>query len=138
MVCQVDVPIGNGKSGRSRQTKRKTLSVRVPSGVDDGMTLRMSGMGGEPGEGPGAQPGDLYVDVSVTKDAYFNRDGMDIHVDMPISIAQVTLVFLLPASYPLNVLLFHFETGSLRRDGGRADVDRNAGGEGVPRDGSWG
>ena len=63
------------------------MTIKVPGGIDDGMTMRMSGMGAD-GES-GYPPGDLYVEVQVAKDSYFSREGQDIYVNLPISITQV-------------------------------------------------
>jgi molecular chaperone DnaJ len=74
-------------SGRVKSTK--TLEVRIPSGIDDGMRIRLSGKG-EPGVN-GGPPGDLYVEVHIKEHAVFQRDGDDLHCEMPVSIVQATL-----------------------------------------------
>lgn len=67
----------------------KVTSVSFPPGCDNGMVLRVSG-GGATGirRGP---PGDLFIQVRVAEDSYFHRDGRDLHVVAPISIAQAAL-----------------------------------------------
>ena len=73
--------------GRTRATK--TLSVKVPAGVDEGDQIRLAGEG-EAGES-GGQPGDLYVQVRLKQHELFKRDGDDLHCEMPLSFATVTL-----------------------------------------------
>eukprot|EP01041_Mallomonas_annulata_P037150 gene37150-60393_t len=66
--------------------KRKEVTLKIPKGVEDGMTLRVTGQGGEGDQG--APAGSLYVDIKVAADSYFKREGLNIQVDVPISIAQ--------------------------------------------------
>ena len=76
-------------SGAGRVKKHKTLSVKIPAGVDQDDRIRLtsegeSGMNGGP-------PGDLYVVVSLKPHAVFQRDGADLHCEMPISFATAAL-----------------------------------------------
>jgi len=74
-------------SGVNKETK--TLSVKIPAGVDTGDRIRLSGEGEA---GPNGGPsGDLYVEVSVKRHAIFERDGSDLYCEMPISFAQAAL-----------------------------------------------
>jgi molecular chaperone DnaJ len=75
--------------GRGRVRKTRTLSVKVPPGVDDGDRIRLSGEG-EAGRN-GGPPGDLYVEVRVNPHKLFKRDGADISCEVPISFATATL-----------------------------------------------
>jgi len=75
--------------GRGRVRKTRTLSVKVPAGVDDGDRIRLSGEG-EAGRN-GGPPGDLYVEVRVDPHKLFNRDGADLSCEVPISFATATL-----------------------------------------------
>jgi len=75
--------------GRGRVRKTKTLSVKVPGGVDDGDRIRLSGEG-EAGRN-GGPPGDLYVEIRVNPHKLFTRDGADLACEVPISIAAATL-----------------------------------------------
>ncbi len=75
--------------GRGRVRKTKTLSVKVPAGVDDGDRIRLSGEG-EAGRN-GGPPGDLYVEIRIKPHKLFERDGADLSCDVPISIATATL-----------------------------------------------
>lgn len=75
--------------GRGRIRKTKTLSVKVPAGVDDGDRIRLSGEG-EAGRN-GGPPGDLYVEIRVRSHKLFERDGADLSCEVPVSIATATL-----------------------------------------------
>jgi molecular chaperone DnaJ len=75
--------------GEGRVKKHKTLSVRIPSGVDEGDRIRLSGEG-EAGIN-GGPPGDLYVQIHLKPHAVFQRDHNDLHCEMPISYATAAL-----------------------------------------------
>jgi molecular chaperone DnaJ len=89
---------GNGKMikdpcsdchGEGLVQEHKTLSVKVPAGVDTGDRIRLTGEG-EPGQG-GAPAGDLYVEVQVKRHDVFTRDGSNLFCDVPISFVNATL-----------------------------------------------
>ena len=67
----------------------RTLSVKVPAGVDSGDRIRLSGEG-EPGP-RGGPPGDLYVEVTVREHEIFVRDGNNLYCSVPISFATAAL-----------------------------------------------
>lgn len=75
--------------GGGRIEQRKTLSVRVPAGVDQGDRIRLSGEG-EAGLN-GAPAGDLYVQISARDHPIFDRDGMNLFCEVPISFIEATL-----------------------------------------------
>ncbi len=75
--------------GEGRVQKQKTLSVKVPAGVDTGDRIRLSGEG-EAGEN-GGPPGDLYVQINVREHAIFKRDGNDLYSEVPISFTTAAL-----------------------------------------------
>ena len=75
--------------GRGRVERRKTLSVKVPAGVDTGDRIRLSGEG-EAGMN-GAPPGDLYVEVEVAEHAIFTRDGTHLYCDVPLKFVDAAL-----------------------------------------------
>jgi molecular chaperone DnaJ len=75
--------------GRGRIRKTKTLSVKVPAGVDDGDRIRLSGEG-EAGRN-GGPPGDLYVEIRVRAHKIFERIGADLSCEIPLSFATATL-----------------------------------------------
>ena len=69
--------------------ENKTITVKVPSGVDTGMRLRLSGKGEASPDG--GENGDLYLEFNVSKHEFFERDGDDIILEVPINIAEATL-----------------------------------------------
>ena len=89
---------GNGKiitdpcsecHGQGRVREQKTLSVKVPPGVDTGDRIRLSGQG-EAGAN-GGPSGDLYVQINVTEHPIFTREGQDLYCEVPISFADAAL-----------------------------------------------
>jgi molecular chaperone DnaJ len=76
-------------SGEGRVHDERTLSVKIPAGVDSGDRIRLTGQG-EAGPG-GTVPGDLYVEVRVREHAIFQRDGDDLHCEIPIRFGQAAL-----------------------------------------------
>ena len=75
--------------GDGRVEEEKTLSVKIPAGVDNGDRIRLAGEG-EAGPA-GTPPGDLYVEVRVREHEIFQRDGDDLHCEVPIRISQAAL-----------------------------------------------
>ena len=75
--------------GTGSLREHKTLSVKVPAGVDNGDRIRLSGEG-EAGE-QGGPAGDLYVEISVREHAIFSRDGTSLYCEVPISFGTATL-----------------------------------------------
>ena len=75
--------------GQGRVEERKTLSVKVPAGVDNGDRIRLSGEG-EAGEN-GGPPGDLYVHMHVKSHQIFERDGSNLLCQVPIGVATAAL-----------------------------------------------
>ncbi len=75
--------------GHGRVEKHKTLSVKVPPGVDTGDRIRLSGEG-EAGEN-GGPAGDLYVHMHIRPHKIFERDGMDLYCEVPISFVTASL-----------------------------------------------
>ena len=76
-----------GRDGR--RGERRTVDIAVPPGVDTGMQIRLGGKGGA-GDA-GAPSGDLFVQIEVEPDPYFDRDGADVHVDLDLSYADACL-----------------------------------------------
>ncbi|PPI88628.1 molecular chaperone DnaJ [Candidatus Pantoea edessiphila] len=75
--------------GHGRIEKSKTLSVKIPGGVDTGDRIRLSGEG-EAGKN-GAQAGDLYVQISVKKHSIFEREDNNLYCEVPINFAMAAL-----------------------------------------------
>lgn len=76
-------------NGKGRVKKNKAITVNVPSGIDTGDRLRVSGKG-SPGANGGPN-GDLYLEFSVGEHDYFVRDGDDIYLEVPITITEAIL-----------------------------------------------
>jgi len=78
-----------GCGGKKRVERDRTLSVKIPAGVETGNTIRLTGEG-ELGAF-GGPPGDLYVYLLVEEHKLFKREGQDIICDVPISFVQAAL-----------------------------------------------
>jgi DnaJ-class molecular chaperone len=68
--------------------RREALDVKIPPGTDTGSRLRLRGRGDA---APGGAPGDLIIRVTVQPHAYFRREGRDLFVDVPLTIAEASL-----------------------------------------------
>lgn len=75
--------------GQGRVQEEKTLSVKVPPGVDSGDRIRLAGEG-EAGA-DGGPPGDLYVQIIVREHDIFQRDGKHLYCEVPISFVDAAL-----------------------------------------------
>ncbi len=75
--------------GEGRIRKTSPIKFRIPSGVEDGQTLTLPGRG-EAGINGGLS-GDLYIEVSVAKHEFFERNGLDIILEVPITFSQAAL-----------------------------------------------
>jgi molecular chaperone DnaJ len=75
--------------GAGTTRKQRKLKITIPAGVDNGTRLRLAGEG-EAGPAGGAQ-GDLYVLIRVREHELFHREGLHLHCEVPINIAQAAL-----------------------------------------------
>lgn len=82
------IPCGSCQ-GKGTVRQRRKIQINVPRGVDSGSKVRLSGQG-ERGRS-GGKPGDLIITFKVKPHRFFRRDGLDIHVTVPINIVQATL-----------------------------------------------
>ena len=76
-------------NGQGRIKKAKTLEVKIPAGINEGMRIRSAG-NGEPGTN-GGPPGDLYIEIRVKQHEIFERDGDDLHCTAPVSMITAAL-----------------------------------------------
>ncbi len=75
--------------GKGKIQKQKSISLKIPAGVDAGSRLRVQGEG-EPGL-YGGPPGDLYVVLDIEEHPFFKREGTEIYCDVPVSFPQAVL-----------------------------------------------
>lgn len=76
-------------SGVGEVREERQIRLSVPAGVDTGSKLRLSGQGGR--GRPGGAAGDVMITFRVKPDAFFRREGLDLHCTVPINLAQATL-----------------------------------------------
>jgi DnaJ-class molecular chaperone len=79
----------NGVKKRVLLPEGETLDITVPSGVVQGQVLRLKGKGG-PGVGRG-QPGDALIELKIRTHPYFEREGDDIILDLPVALYEAVL-----------------------------------------------
>lgn len=75
--------------GTGKEEKVKTIVVKIPAGIEDGMRIRIPGEG-EAGEN-GEQAGDLYVVVNVNQHRFFERQGADLYCRIPVTMTQAAI-----------------------------------------------
>ena len=78
----------NGAEKRVRLPNGRELNVKVPAGVSPGQQIRLKGQGES---AQGHRPGDLLITVNVAPHAFFKVDGLDLRVDLPISLYEAVL-----------------------------------------------
>jgi molecular chaperone DnaJ len=76
-------------SGAGKLKKQKTLEVKIPAGISEGMRIRSAGTG-EPGTN-GGPAGDLYIEIRVKQHEIFERDGDDLHCTVPVGLTTAAL-----------------------------------------------
>ncbi len=76
-------------NGAGRIKKQKTLEVKIPAGINEGMRIRSAG-NGEPGTN-GGPPGDLYIEIRIRQHEIFERDGDDLHCTVPVGVTTAAL-----------------------------------------------
>jgi molecular chaperone DnaJ len=72
--------------GSGRVAQSETVKIKIPEGTENGGTIRVPGKGSE--GILGGPPGDLYVTVRVSPHPYFERQGDDIHGEVPITVKE--------------------------------------------------
>jgi molecular chaperone DnaJ len=76
-------------SGQGKIKKTKTLEVKIPAGINEGMRIR-SASNGEPGTN-GGPAGDLYIEIRIKQHDIFERDGDDLHCTVPVLMTTAAL-----------------------------------------------
>ncbi|HET9595744.1 MAG TPA: DnaJ C-terminal domain-containing protein [Anaeromyxobacteraceae bacterium] len=89
--AEIEVDLRDAVAGAERDLRvgGKTLRVKIPRGVSDGSTIRLSGQGGPGSHGGGA--GDLYLKVKLREHPWVQRDGKDLSVDLPVTVPEAAL-----------------------------------------------
>ena len=92
----IDISLKEGFFGVKKELIMKNLegqdsvvTVKIPAGIQDGQTLRLSGKG-EPGLN-GGENGDIYIDIRVKESRIFTRNGNNVECTIPITVTQATL-----------------------------------------------
>ncbi len=78
-----------GATSRIGLPDGKSMDVRIPPGIDDGQILRLKGQGG-PGIG-GGPAGDALIEIHILPHPHYTRDGSDITIEVPVSVAEAVL-----------------------------------------------
>ena len=76
-------------NGAGKVKRQKTLEVKIPAGIHEGMRIRSTG-NGEPGTN-GGPPGDLFIEIRVKPHEIFERDGDDLHCTVPVGLTTAAL-----------------------------------------------
>jgi molecular chaperone DnaJ len=76
-------------NGAGKIKRQKTLEVKIPAGINEGMRIRSAG-NGEPGTN-GGPAGDLYIEIRIKPHDIFERDGDDLHCTVPVSMTTAAL-----------------------------------------------
>ncbi|MFC7553344.1 J domain-containing protein [Pseudoroseomonas wenyumeiae] len=112
----------------------RSLEVKVPAGIEDGQTMRLRGQGG-PGI-QGGPAGDALIEISVTPHPLFRREGDNIHVEVPVTLAEAVLggkiTVPTPTGHVSVTVPKHSDTGTrlrLRGKGVAARAGKHAGDE---------
>lgn len=71
----------------NRDGKLETIDIKIPAGVKDGSRIRIKGRGQQ----SHGEPGDLFIITRVSEHPYFRRDGLDIHLELPLSVYEALL-----------------------------------------------
>jgi DnaJ-class molecular chaperone len=103
----------------------KTIDLKLPNGVEDGTKIRLSGKGEQ---GPGG-PGDAIVTISVAPHPFFRRDGIDIRLELPVTLKEAVLGSKVKVPTPDGPVMLTIPKGSssgkVLRLKGRGFMDRN-------------
>jgi molecular chaperone DnaJ len=111
--------------GRGRVEQEASLKVTVPAGVDTGMRLRLVGEG--EGGSLGGPAGDLFVVMALEEHDFFQRDGADLHLELPVSVFQA----MLGTKVPITTILGE-ETEVAVNPGAQPGEVIRLGGSGMP------
>jgi len=120
----------NGATKRLSLPEGGSLELAIPPGVQDGQVLRLRGKGApSPGEG---EPGDALVEILINPHRFFTRQGDDIHLDLPVTLAEAVLGGQVRAPTPTGSVVLTVPKGS------NTGAVLRLKGKGVPRSGGRG
>jgi DnaJ-class molecular chaperone len=100
----------NGATQRLTLPNGRTLNAKIPSGAADGQVLRLRGQGGEGWNG-GAS-GDALVEIHITPHPFFQRDGADIRMVLPVTLSEAVLGAPIEAPTPTGTVRVRIPAGS--------------------------
>jgi len=120
----------NGTTKRLTLPEGGSLDVTIPPGIQEGQILRLRGKGA-PSVGEG-ETGDALVEISVNPHRFFARHGDDIHIDLPVTLAEAVLGARIEASTPTGSVILTVPKGS------NTGTVLRLKGKGVPRRGGHG
>ena len=120
----------NGTTKRLTLPEGGSLDVTIPHGIQEGQILRLRGKGA-PSIGEG-EAGDALVEISVNPHRFFARHGDDIHIDLPVTLAEAVLGARIEAPTPTGSVILTVPKGS------NTGTVLRLKGKGVPRRGGHG
>ena len=120
----------NGATKRLTLPEGGTLDVTIPPGIQEGQILRLRGKGA-PSLGEG-EPGDALVEISINPHRFFARHGDDIHIDLPVTLAEAVLGARIRVPTPTGPVMLTVPKGS------NTGAVLRLKGKGVPRRGGHG
>ena len=90
--------------------KTETISVKIPAGIDEGQTIRLRGQGGE--SATGGPPGDLLITIHVEPHEHYTRQGLDLTVKVPVTVAEAALGAKIDIPTPHGVITMTVPAGT--------------------------
>lgn len=115
--------------GNGKVKVRKTLTVDIPAGIDNGEQLRISGKG-EAGINGGPN-GDLYLEFRITPHELYKRDGNDIYIELPVTITDLCL------GCKKNIMTMDGEVELKIKEGSQPGDTLRIKGKGINKEDSW-
>ena len=91
LEASLDVTLADAVLGGEKtiNINGRRLTVKIPAGVETGSRIRLTGQG-EPGE-RGGPNGDLFIETRVLEHAFVRREGQDLYLDLPVTVAEAAL-----------------------------------------------
>ena len=119
----------NACKGQGRVKVNKTITIDIPSGIDNGEQLRISGKG-EAGINGGPN-GDLYIEIRVMPHELYRREGNDVYIDLPVTITDLCL------GYKKIIKTVDGEVEIKIKEGSQPDEVLRIKGKGINNPDSW-